>query len=331
MSEDDEKRARRAAFLRQLATRDLYAWLGIPRDAGDDAIREAAERMRKTLSSTPMPQKRRATERAFCDQGERALLRPPLRREYDALLGSAAKPSAVVARTLDRNRAEREARLTAARQRLEHYGADDARMAPGRASLLVEEGAEERMAAAYRAAARITDAAPALRAARRARVEGDPIVALTHAERAHRLGPTAGALNTLGAARRDVGDLEGSEHVLRESLRLLSTVRENAPGWVALAATLRAAGKLAEATHAAETVLGEEEDDAHAWRALAMIAADQGDAAKAGEAWERSARLGLDVPGALQGLQDLRKDLLARGDRTGVAGVELRISRLRQA
>ena len=91
----DDRSQRRERFMRELATRDLYEWFGIPHDAGDDAIREAAERKRRELSTTPMPQKKRSMERAFCDQGEKALLRPDVRREYDSLLqgGSPSGPA----------------------------------------------------------------------------------------------------------------------------------------------------------------------------------------------------------------------------------------------
>ena len=133
---DDDRSRRRERFMRELASRDLYEWFGIPPDAGDDAIREAAERKRRELSTTPMPQKKRSMERAFCDQGEKALLRPDVRREYDSLLKGGSAVGTGAERAAARNVAEREARLTAARERIQHYGADDARMAPGAATLL---------------------------------------------------------------------------------------------------------------------------------------------------------------------------------------------------
>ena len=77
-------------------------------------------------------------------------------------------------------------------------------------------------------------------------------------------------------------------------------------------------------------MIEEDDEDAYGWRALAMALADQGEALRAADAWERSARLGLDVPGALAGLQQLRKDSLARGERLPAADVEARISRLRE-
>src|SRR5680860_889107 len=107
---DDDARARRARFLRELAARDLYAWFGIPPDAGADAIRAAAEAKRRELSGTPMPQKTRAIEKAFCDQGEKALLRPDIRREYDALLHGARSPARAMT-SAQRVVAEREERL----------------------------------------------------------------------------------------------------------------------------------------------------------------------------------------------------------------------------
>lgn len=326
---DDDRAQRRARFLRELAARDLYAWFGIAPDAGDDAVRAAAERKRRELASTPMAQRQRAIERAFCDQGEKALLRPDVRREYDALLRgrlSPARPRTAAARAA----AEREERLRAARERIEHHGDDDARMAPGSATLLAEAEARARLEAERASAAAIASAPEALQAARRARVEGDALRALALAERAHALAVTPGTLTTLGAARRDVGDLSGSEAAIRESLRLLPSARENAPAWTALGATLRARGELDAAADAATRLIGEDEEDPHGWRVLALVCADRGDTLQAGEAWERSARLGLDVPGALAGLEVLRRDCLARNDSLGAADVESRMARIRR-
>ena len=237
----DDRAQRRARFLRELAGRDLYEWFGIPPDAGDDAIREAAERKRRELASTPMPQRTRQIERAFCDQGEKVLLRSDYRRDYDALLRASRTPEST---GQNRAAAEREARLRAARERIERYGDDDARMAPGAATLLAAPDARERLEAERATAAAVADPAEALAAARRARVEGESLRALAFAERAHALAATPRALTTLAGARRDVGDLAGSEAAAREGLRQLPTVRENAPGWTALGATLRARGEL---------------------------------------------------------------------------------------
>jgi predicted Zn-dependent protease len=326
---DDDPRARRARFLRELAARDLYAWFGIPPDADAPAIRDAAERKRRELAGTPMPQNRRAIEKAFCDQGEKALLRPDVRAEYDALLASARAPRR--ARTsADRVVAEREARLQAARERIEHHSDDDARMAPGAAMFLGEPAVEAELAAERRAAAALTDFGSALAAARRARVEGAAVRALALAERARSLRETAGSLTTLGAARRDVGDLAGSEEALRRSVAALSTVRENAPGWIALSATLRARGDLDGAEQAAMRVIEEDDENPHGWHALAMVLSDRGETIRAGDAWERMASLGLDVPAALAGLQVLRKDSLARNDLLGAANIEDRIARIRR-
>jgi tetratricopeptide (TPR) repeat protein len=327
---DDDRRRRRDRFLRELASRDLYEWFGIPPDAGDDVIREAAERKRRELSGTPMPQKRRAMERAFCDQGEKALLRPDVRRDYDALLRGGRAAGTAAERGAARGVAEREARLRAARERIQRYGSDDARMAPGAATFLASPDVRAELEAERSAAGGIDSAEQALRTARQARASGRSTRALAHAERAHQLDPSPGALTVLAGARRDVGDLAGSETAVRESLRLLPTARENAPGWIALSATLRARGDLEGAAQAALRVIDEDEEDAHGWRALAMALADQGEALRAGDAWERSARLGLDVPGVLAGLQQLRKDSLARGERLPAADVEARISRLRE-
>ena len=141
----EDAKARRARFLRELAQRDLYAWFGIPPDAGDDAIRDAAERKRRELAGTPMPQSRRAIEKAFCDQGEKALLRPDVRREYDALLRASRDPRRAQ-EAVSRNVAEREERLRIARERIEHFGDDDARMAPGAAMAMTSDEAQEALA-----------------------------------------------------------------------------------------------------------------------------------------------------------------------------------------
>jgi hypothetical protein len=103
----EDARSRRTRFLRELAQRDLYAWFGIPPDAGADAIREAAARKRRELAGTPMPQNRRAIEKAFCDQGEKALLRPDIRAEYDALLRASREPRRAQ-QAVSRSVAERE-------------------------------------------------------------------------------------------------------------------------------------------------------------------------------------------------------------------------------
>lgn len=323
----DDRAKRRARFLRELAGRDLYEWFGIAPDAGDDAIREAAERKRRELASTPMPQRTRQIERAFCDQGEKVLLRSDYRRDYDALLRASRTPELT-----GQNRAavEREARLRAARERIERYGDDDARMAPGPATLLAAPDARERLEAERAAAAAVADPAEALAAARRARVEGESLRALAFAERAHALAATPRALTTLAGARRDVGDLAGSEAAAREGLRQLPTVRENAPGWTALGATLRARGELDAAADAAARLIEEDEEDPHGWRVMALVDADRGETLRAGEAWERSARLGLDVPGALAGLEVLRRDSLARNDSLAAADIESRIARIRR-
>ena len=325
----EDAKARRARFLRELAQRDLYAWFGIPPDAGDDAIRDAAERKRRELAGTPMPQSRRAIEKAFCDQGEKALLRPEVRREYDALLRASRDPRRAQ-EAVSRNVAEREERLRIARERIEHFGDDDARMAPGAAMAMTSDEAQEALASEHRAAAKVTEFAEALAIARRARVEGAAVRALAYAERAHAIRETAGSLTTLGAARRDGGDLAGSEEAIRASVTLLSTVRENAPGWVALAATLRARGDLDGAEQAALRVIEEDEENAYAWRALALVLTDRGETVRAGDAWERSAGLGLDVPGVLAGMEVLRKDALARNDLLGAANIEDRITRIRR-
>lgn len=325
---DDDRAQRRARFLRELAARDLYEWFGIPPDADDEAVREAAERKRRELALTPMPQRTRTIERAYCDQGEKALLRPDIRKEYDALLRASRTPQTTA---LSRAVAEREERLRAARERIERYGDDDARMAPGSATLLAAPDARARLDAERAQAGAVTDAAQALAAARRARVEGSSLRALALAERALQLSPTPRALTTLAGARRDTGDLAGSEAAAREGLRMLSSVRENAPGWAALGATLRARGDLDAAADAAGRLIEEDEEDPHGWRVMALVETDRSEPRRAGEAWERSARLGLDVPGALAGLEVLRRDSLARSDSLAAADIESRIARIRRA
>jgi len=326
---DEDAQARRARFLKELAARDLYSWFGIPSDADDETVKAAAEAKRSTIAHTPMPQHNRSIERAFCDQGEKVLLRPAFRREYDALLKSTNAP-ATPRTSAERGVAEREERLRVARERVEHHSADDARMAPGAAMFLGSEEVEVELAGERRAASKATDFAETLRAARQARVEGKSVRALALAEKAHSLKPTAGALNTLGGARRDVGDLAASEEALRRSVALLPTVRENAPGWIALSATLRARGDLAGAEQAAMKVIEEDQDDPHGWHALAFVLTDRGETVRAGDAWERMAKLGLDVPAALAGLQVLRKDSLARNDQLGAANIEDRVARIRR-
>ena len=326
---DEDARKRRERFLRELAARDLYAWFGIPANADPDVIRAAAEVKRQEISHTPMPQHKRSIEKAFCDQGEKALLRPDVRREYDALLHSAASPVRTVT-SESRAIAEREERLRVARERIEHYGDDDARMAAGPAMFFSSPEAKAELEAERAVAATISDPAAALKAARRARVEGAATRGLALAERAHALRVFAGSLNTLGGARRDVGDIAGSEAALRESVKMLPTVRENAPGWIALSATLRARGDFDGAEQAAMKIIEDDDDDPYGWRALAFVLSDRGEALRAGDAWERSASLGLDVPGVLAGLQVLRKDCLARNDQLGAANIEDRIARIRR-
>jgi tetratricopeptide (TPR) repeat protein len=330
-AEHDDPAAKRARFIRELATRDLYAWFGIPRDADADQIREAAERRRRAISGTPMPQRQRSIERAFCDQGEKALLRPDIRRDYDALLDRGSAKAGTTGALAAANKAvqEREARLRAARERIQHYGPDDTRMVAGSATLLASDEAQEELAGHYRAAAAVKDSREALSAAREARARGQVLRGLAFAERAHAIAVTPATLNTLGAARRDTGDLAGSEQALRASVKALPTVRENAPGWTALAATLRARGELVEADAIARKIVDEEEEDAHGWRILAMVAGDREDVDTALKAWEKTAELGLDVPGVLAALDALRKDRLARGDARGAAEVEMRMARLR--
>ena len=101
MAAEDAK-SRRDRFLRELASRDLYAWFGIPENADADAISAAAEAKRREIAGTPMPQNKRSIEKAFCDQGEKALLRPDIRRQYDALLHAARSPARAATRRLAR-------------------------------------------------------------------------------------------------------------------------------------------------------------------------------------------------------------------------------------
>ncbi len=324
----DDTQARRAQFLRQLATRDVYAWLGISRTASDDEIREAAERMRVTLKGTPMPQAKRATERAFCDQGEKALLRPDIRRDYDALL----EPRRQVVSTDASSRRvveEREERLKAARDRVQHYERDDGFMTPGSTVSLAADATRAELSDERAAAAQVSDATAALTAARAARAVGAPLRALALAERAHELAPTVGTLRTLGAAHRDLGGVAEAVAFHRRGVKDLPTLRDNSPGWAALCASLLAAGELAEAERIALELVNDDDEEPHGWRLLALVSAAQVDVPRSAEAFERSAKLGFDVAGALGGLQSLRKESFARGDRSAVADLENRITRLR--
>ena len=324
----DDPKAQRVQFLRQLATRDLYAWFGISRTASDNEIREAAERMRVALKSTPMPQAKRANERAFCDQGEKALLRPDIRRDYNALLEP--RRHTISADTSARRVAdEREARLKVARERVQHYERDDGHMAPGLTVSLAGGATQAELEDARAAAAALPDAAAALTAARAARAEGASIRALGLAERAHELAPTAGTLRTLGAAHRDLGNVTEAVAFHRRGVEVLPTLRENSPGWAALCASLLAAGELEEAEKIALELVNDDDEEPHGWRLLALVSAAQLQVARAAEAFERSAKLGFDPAGALAGLQSLRKESLARGDRAAVADLEGRMARLR--
>lgn len=324
----DDPQARRTQFLRQLATRDLYEWLGIARTASDDEIRAAAERMRVSLKSTPMPQAKRANERAFCDQGEKALLRPDIRREYDALLEPARRTIATDKATR-RITDEREARLTAARDRVLHYQRDDALMFPGLTVSLAADATQEELAGEHKKAAGIADERAALKAARAARLESAPLRALALAQRAHNLAPSADTLRTLGAVHRDLGDLPEAVALHRRGVAELSTLRDNAPGWAALCASLLAAGELAEAEKIALDLVNDDDEEPHGWRLLALVSAANDDIARSAEAFERSAKLGMDPAGAMGGLQNLRKEALARGDRAAAVDLEDRITRLR--
>lgn len=323
----DDAKAQRAQFLQQLATRNLYAWFEIPRTADAETVRAAAERMRQKLKSTPMPQAKRATERMFCDQGEKALLHPNIRREYDTFL-EGERSTTPKALPTTKAVAERDARLKAARDRVQHYDKDDILMAPGSVAMLALASAQAELEQ-ERDAALDVRGEDALPAARQARVEGAHLRALALAEHAHAMVPSAGTLRTLGAAHRDVGNLAESEVLLRTCVNELPSLLDNVPGWIALAATLLAQGKLDEADAIAEKVVQEDDEDPYGWRVLALVAAARPDHLRAGEAWERTARLGLDVPGALMGLQTLRKDCLARRDQVGVMDAEARIARLR--
>lgn len=325
MSED--AKAQRSRFIQQLATRNLYAWFEIPRTADDDTIRAAAETMRRKLKSTPMQQAKRATERMFCDQGEKALLSPQIRREYDTFLEGEVRETPKALPTT-KAVAERDARLEAARARVQHYDKDDIMMAAGSVTMLALPEVQAELER-ERDAALDVRGEDALGLARQARVEGAHLRGLALAEHAHAMVPSSGTLRTLGAAHRDTGNFAESEALLRTCVENQPSLIENVPGWIALAATLLAAGKLDEADAIGEKVVQDDEEDPYGWRILALVAAARPDHLRAGEAWERTARLGLDLPGALSGLQELRKDCLARKDQVGVMDAEARIARLR--
>ena len=86
---------------------------------------------------------------------------------------------------------------------------------------------------------------------------------------------------------------------------------------------------LAEAEQIALELVNHDDEEPHGWRLLARVSAGSGDVPRAAEAFEHSARLGLDPSGALSGLQALRNDTLARGDRATAVDLEDRIARLR--
>ena len=220
---DDDRARRRARFLRELAARDLYEWFGIPPDAGDDAVREAAERKRRELASTPMPQRTRAVERAYCDQGEKALLRPAVRREYDALLRSSRVPSAT-----SQSRPSRSGSACGRLASASSATAMTTRMAPGAATLL----AAPTPAHAWRPSGRRPRPCPIRprhsrrRAARAWRAR--PASTGTGRARPRAVAHAPGAHDARGA-RRDTGDLAGSEAAAREGLRLLPGTRRTPP------------------------------------------------------------------------------------------------------
>ena len=215
-----------------------------------------------------MPQNNRSMERAFCDQGEKALLRPEIRREYDALLKASRRPGRTSA---ERGVAEREARLREARERVEHHSADDARMAPGDAMFLAIGGGRGR--ARRRATAPPRPGPTPRDASRRPRAPASrapPSAGSPSPSRPAPCAPRRG-LNTLGGARRDVGDLAGSEAALRESVALLPTVRENAPGWIALVGHAPRPRRPRRRRAGRAEVIEEDEEDAYGWRALAFV------------------------------------------------------------
>jgi predicted Zn-dependent protease len=76
-------------------------------------------------------------------------------------------------------------------------------------------------------------------------------------------------------------------------------------------------------------LVNDDDEEPHGWRLLALVSAAKDDVARAAEAFERSAKLGLDQTGALDGLQALRKECLARGDRATAVDLEDRITRMR--
>ena len=124
------------------------------------------------------------------------------------------------------------------------------------------------------------DPAEALAAARRARAWRAALRALAQAERAHALSPTPRALTTRGRAprhRRPRG-----QRGRRARAAPAPGHPENAPGWAALGATLRARGELDAAADAASRLIEEDEEDPHGWRVMALVVGPRRDAAGSG-------------------------------------------------
>ena len=97
---------KRAALVKALMERDLYAMLDIPRDADDDEILAAIARHLELVEETPMRHADRQAEMHWLAWAERALVREPeMRTDYDAALAAkaAGEARAVEARQRVRN------------------------------------------------------------------------------------------------------------------------------------------------------------------------------------------------------------------------------------
>jgi tetratricopeptide (TPR) repeat protein len=296
--------------------------VGVRPGATCEAVKAGAEARRATLRQTPMPQDRRREELTWCDHAERVLCDAGLRRDWERARTTTAAPAVVqhLSRTEAKNKAERDARLAqAAADRppyLDAYLSTRA-SAPG---FLAVPAQEEALAAAAREAARVTDQAGCIDRALALRQGGQPAPALAWARRAAAIRPSAHALNVLGTVEREAGDLAASERSLRASLAREPNPLRNAPGHVALAATLRAEGRAAEALDLADRVLESDPEDRYAHRTRAGALADLGRADEAVRALDASQPL--DPQGALELVRQLRAQRVAAGDRRGVAVAE---------
>ena len=307
-------------------------WVGIPPDADDEAVaRGRGARSGAQLAFHAHAAADPTIERAYCDQGEKALLRAREPPEYDAPLRASRTPQTTA---LSRAVAEREERLRAARERIERYGDDDARMALARRPCS-RRPTPPRPASTPSAPRRgaVTDAAQALAAGRRRAARGGLVTAGPRPRRARveRCRPRPGAdhpgrpPDATGATRRQRGRRAGG--VAQAPI----SVRENAPGWAALGATLRARGDLDAAADAAGRLIEEDEEDSpRLARDGAGSSTDRGEPRRAGEAWERSARSASTSPAPSPASRCSAATASPAASSLAAADIEGRIARIRR-